>query len=136
MAFRLSLTLAGSYSVSSARAARPQAIAMANNAIPNQRRIVFPLPCPVLSVMLGRDALVLKLAEAALGVGRAELGGLLVPKPRGCRIGRDAARVLGPEQLRVIGPRQYQRGLSLRIRRPLEQQPGGGDVADRKQVLR
>jgi hypothetical protein len=43
IAFRLSLTFRGSYSVSSARAAKPQAIIMANSASPTRRRMVFPL---------------------------------------------------------------------------------------------
>jgi hypothetical protein len=42
IAFRLSLTFAGSYSVSSARAAKAQAIIMANIAIPSNRRIGVP----------------------------------------------------------------------------------------------
>jgi hypothetical protein len=39
---RLSLTLAGSYSACSARAVKPQAIVMANIAIPTNRRIDVP----------------------------------------------------------------------------------------------
>jgi len=42
IALRLSLTLAGSYSVCSARAVKPQAIVMANIAIPTNRRIDVP----------------------------------------------------------------------------------------------
>ncbi len=42
IAFRLSLTLAGSYSPSSARAERPHAITMATSASPNKRRMLSP----------------------------------------------------------------------------------------------
>ena len=44
IALRLSLTLAGSYSVCSARAVKPQAIVMADIAIPSNASHWCPLP--------------------------------------------------------------------------------------------
>ena len=42
-----------------------------------------------------------------------------------------------PQHLRIVGACQHQRRLGLlRVGRAFEQQPGGGDVADRKQALR
>ena len=41
------------------------------------------------------------------------------------------------QHLRIVGAGQHEGGFRLlRVRRALEQQAGGGDVADRKQALR
>src|SRR5712672_2367042 len=81
IAFRLSLTFAGSNSVSSARAAKPQAIIMATIASPSTRCIVF----------LVREKLILHLAEALLRIHRTVPRRLLVPFARQRRIGSDAS---------------------------------------------
>src|SRR5437899_836596 len=135
MAFRLSLTLAGSYSVSAAWAAvLLHATVMASNAIPNKCRI--DTSALVSSNSLLQYCLVLQLTEPPPRVCRTELGGLLIPNPRCRRIGRDAPQILAAQHLRIIRPRQHKRCLHLlRVRGPFEQQSGGGDVADLKQAL-
>src|SRR6516165_6507359 len=104
MALRLSLTFAGSYSDSSARAARPHAINAAN-ASANKRRMLSPNPV--------RRILVLQLSEPALGVGRTELRGLLVPGAGLCGLGRGVANVGGAEHVRIVGLCQQQRGVGV-----------------------
>src|SRR6267142_4342666 len=144
MAFRLSLTLAGSYSVSAAWVAELlHAIVMASNAIPNKCRIdtsALVLSNSLLQwswVILYFSNRLVQLTEPPLRVSRTELGGLLIPNPRRRLIGRDAPQILAAQHLRIIGPRQHQRGFRLlRVRGPFEQQSGGSDVADRKQALR
>src|SRR3981189_1225627 len=78
IALRLSLTLAGSYSVSSALAAKPHAITMAKIAIARNRRIGSPFSL---------KRLILHLRKALLRVARAHSGRLLVPVGRHRRIG-------------------------------------------------
>src|ERR1700722_15504927 len=123
MALRLSLTLAGSYSVSSARAAKPQASIMATSASLSRFLMLSPLG-------ISFALLVLKLGEATLRVGRAELGGALIPGARLRRIGRDVTDILRSQHIGIIGLRQQQRRTGLlRIRGPFEQQPRGWNVA-------
>src|SRR6185295_11637701 len=107
MAFRLSLTLAGSNSVSAALADELQhAIVMASNAIPNKCRIDT-------SALVLNDFLVLQLPQPPPRVRGSELGRLLVPNPRRRRIGRNAPQILAAQHLRIIGPRQHQCGFRL-----------------------
>src|SRR5947209_16229741 len=101
IAFRLSLTLAGSYSPSSARAERPNAITMATSASPNIRRMLSP-ETSVKSV--------LHLRQPALRVAGTELRGALVPAARFVRLGRDVADIRGTEYGWIVGLRKHQGG--------------------------
>src|SRR5450759_5473638 len=126
IALRLSLTFAGSNSVSSTRAVSAQAIIMANIAIPTKRRMVSPR-C---------EKLVLYLSKSLLRSRRTELRRLLVPGTRHGRIGSDASRIRRTKHGWIIGLGQQQRGAGfLRIRGPFEQQSGSGDVPDRNQAV-
>ena len=113
IAFRLSLTFAGSNSVSSARAAKPQANVMANIAIPSMRFMVSP---DIVN-------LVLYLTKALLRILRPEPGRLLVPVTCLCRIGSDASRIRRSQHGRVVGLSEQERGAGLlRIGGAFEQQ--------------
>src|SRR6201995_4182270 len=128
IAFRLSLTLAGSYSPSSARAERPHAITMATSASPNKRRMLSPA--------LDWKS-VLHLGEPALRVGGAELCGALVPALRLVGLGRDVADVRGAEHGGIVGLRQHQRRAGvLAVGGALEQQSRDRDVAGGERFLR
>src|SRR5580704_15945394 len=121
IAFRLSLTLAGSYSPSSARAAKPHAITMATSATPNKRRMLSP-------ALVWKS--VLHLGEPALCVGRAELCGALVPVARLVWLGRDVADIRGAEHRGIVGLRQHQ-GCTciLAVGSAFQQQPRDRDIA-------
>src|ERR1700759_2234748 len=121
IAFRLSLTLAGSYSPSSARAAKPHAIIMATSASPNKRRMLSP-------ALVWKS--VLHLGEPALRVGGAELCGALIPALRLVGLGRDVADIGGAEHGGIVGLRQHQRGDGiLPVGGAFEQQPCRRDIA-------
>src|SRR5690242_12477007 len=127
MALRLSLTFAGSYSVSSARAAKPHAIMMATSASPNKRRMLSPS---------GENS-VWQLSEPALRVGRTELCRFLVPGARLRGLGDDVADIPRTDDIRVIGLREHQCGLALlRISGALEQQPCDRNVTGGEEALR
>src|SRR5215475_3409809 len=130
IALRLSLTFAGSYSVSSARAEKPQAIMMATSASPKIRRMLSP------KQLSSEKNSVRQLSKPALCVGRTELRCLLVPGAGLCRLGNDVADVRGAEHVRIVGLREHQhRAHILRVGGALEQQPGGGKIAGRKEAL-
>src|SRR5215471_17303799 len=127
MALRLSLTFAGSYSVSSARAAKPHATMMATSASPNKRRMLSPS---------GENS-VWQLSESALRVSRTELCCLLVPGAGLCGLGGYVADVPRADDIRVVGLREHQRGLALlSIGGALEQQPCGRNVTGGEETLR
>src|SRR5579859_507347 len=128
IALRLSLTFVGSYSVCSARAAKPHANTMAASATPNKRRMLSPKPV--------KEKSICQLSEPALGVGRTELRGLLVPGAglRGFR--NNVAHVGGAEHVGIVGLRQEQRGVHvLRLGGALKQQPRGRKVAGIQKAL-
>src|SRR6185312_823524 len=77
-----------------------------------------------------------QLSEPALGVGRAELRGLLVPGAGFCGLGNDVAHVRGAEHIGIVGLREEQRGAQvLRFGGTLEQQSRGGEIAGIEKAL-
>src|SRR3984957_12011173 len=127
IAFRLSLTFGGSYSVLSARGAKAQTIIMADITSPSNRRMAPPLFW---------QKLILPLTKTLLRALRPDPGCLLVPAARRHRIGRDASRVRRAQHRRIVGLGQQQGGAGiLRVGGACEQQPGSRDVADSDRVL-